>query len=42
MGEGPLSFCITDVLGNTLEDSGIALLDDAEAPGSGQLLACGG
>ena len=42
MGEGPLSFRITDVLGNVLEDSGIPLLADADAPGSGQFPACGG
>ncbi len=42
MGEGPLSFRITDVLGNTLEDSGIPLLDDADASGVGQFPECGG
>jgi expansin (peptidoglycan-binding protein) len=42
MGEGPLSFRITDVLGNTLEDSGIPLLDDADAAGAGQFPECGG
>lgn len=42
MGEGPLSLRITDVLGHVLEDSGIPLLDGAEAPGAGQFAACGG
>jgi expansin (peptidoglycan-binding protein) len=42
MGEGPLSFRITDVLGNMLEDAGVPLLDDADAAGAGQLPACGG
>ncbi|MCA9706648.1 MAG: hypothetical protein KDK70_12415 [Myxococcales bacterium] len=42
MGEGPLSFRITDVRGSTLEDSGLPLLDDADAPGAGQFPACGG
>lgn len=42
MGEGPLTLRVTDVLGNSLEDSGIPLLDDAEAPGQGQIDACGG
>lgn len=40
MGEGPFTFRITDVLGNTIEDSDIPLLDDADAPGAGQLPAC--
>ncbi len=40
MGEGPLSFRITDVLGNALTDSGIPLLDDADAPGAAQLPEC--
>jgi expansin len=42
MGEGPLSFRVTDVRGSVLEDSGIPLLDDADAPGGGQFPACGG
>ncbi|MCA9655258.1 MAG: hypothetical protein KC501_35415 [Myxococcales bacterium] len=42
MGEGPLAFRVTDVLGSVLEDSGIPLLDDADAPGAGQFPACGG
>lgn len=41
MGEGPLTFRITDINGATLEDSGIPLLDDADAPGAAQLPACG-
>lgn len=40
MGEGPFTFRITDVLGNTIEDSDIALLDDADAPGGTQFPAC--
>jgi expansin (peptidoglycan-binding protein) len=42
MGEGPLSFRVTDVVGNSLEDSGIPLLDDADVSGQGQLPTCGG
>jgi len=41
-GEGPLSFRITDVLGSVLEDSGIPLLDAAEASGAAQFPTCGG
>jgi expansin (peptidoglycan-binding protein) len=41
MGEGPLSLRVTDVLGQTLEDSGIPLLDDADTPGAAQFAACG-
>ena len=41
MGDGPFAFRITDVLGNTLEDSDIPLLDDADAPGQAQFPACG-
>jgi expansin (peptidoglycan-binding protein) len=40
MGEGPLSFRVTDVLGNVIEDSGIPLLDDADAPGTMQFPEC--
>jgi expansin (peptidoglycan-binding protein) len=42
MGEGPLSFRVTDVLGNVVEDSGIPLLDDADASGQDQFPACDG
>jgi len=42
MGEGPLSFRITDVTGAVLEDAGIPLLDDADAPGAAQFASCGG
>ena len=42
MGEGPLTLRVTDVLGNVLEDSGIPVLDDADAEGQGQFPACGG
>lgn len=41
MGEGPLSFRITDVRGSVLEDSGIPLLDDGDAPGAAQFEGCG-
>lgn len=40
MGDGPLAFRITDVAGNVLEDEGIPLLDDADAPGAAQLPTC--
>lgn len=40
MGQGPLAFRITDVAGNVLEDAGIPLLDDADAPGAAQLPTC--
>lgn len=40
MGEGPLEFRVTDVLGGVVEDAGIPLLDDADAPGSEQFAAC--
>lgn len=42
MGEGPFSFRVTDVLGSVLEDSGIPLLDDADAAGSSQFAPCDG
>ena len=42
MGEGPLSLRVTDVLGNVVEDTGIPVLDDADAEGSAQFPACGG
>lgn len=41
MGEGPLSFRVTDVAGGVLEDANIPLLDDADAPGAAQFAACG-
>lgn len=40
MGEGPLEFRVTDVLGGVVEDAGIPLLDDADAPGTAQFPAC--
>ncbi len=40
MGEGPFTFRITDVYGDTLVDEGIPLLDDADAPGAGQFPPC--
>lgn len=42
MGEGPLSLRVTDVLGNTLQDDGIPLLDDADAAGAAQFPGCDG
>ena len=40
LGEGPFTLRVTDVHGNVIEDSGIPLLDDADAPGASQLPAC--
>ena len=40
MGEGPFTLRVTDVVGNVIEDSGIPLLDNAEAPGGSQFPAC--
>lgn len=40
MGEGPFRFRVTDVLGNVVEDDGIPLLDDADAPGTTQFPEC--
>ena len=40
MGEGPLEFRVTDVLGGVVEDAGIPLLDDDDAPGSAQFPTC--
>jgi expansin (peptidoglycan-binding protein) len=40
MGAGPFDVRITDVDGNTLEDHGIPLLNDADAAGSAQFPAC--
>jgi len=40
MGDGPLQLRVTDVLGSTLEDSGVPLLDDADHPGSAQFPPC--
>lgn len=40
MGEGPLSFRVTDVVGNTLEDANVPLLDDADASGQAQFPGC--
>lgn len=36
LGPGPYTFRVTDIFGNTLADSGIPLLDDADFMGSGQ------
>ncbi len=40
MGEGPLTFRVTDVVGNQLVDEGIPLLDNADASGSAQFPVC--
>jgi expansin (peptidoglycan-binding protein) len=40
MGEGPYTFRVTDVLGNVLEESGVAGGDDVDVPGSEQFPAC--
>jgi expansin len=40
MGDGPLTFRVTDVHGSVLEQDGIARLDDAEAVGTSQLPSC--
>jgi expansin (peptidoglycan-binding protein) len=42
MGEGPYTLRVTDVLGQELEDTGIPLLDNAEAPGAAQFPECMG
>jgi expansin (peptidoglycan-binding protein) len=42
MGEGPYTLRVTDVLGQELEDTGIPLLDNGEAPGASQLPECSG
>jgi expansin (peptidoglycan-binding protein) len=40
MGEGPLTFRVTDVLGNVVEDAGIPLGDAAERPSAANFPAC--
>ncbi|MCY1054398.1 expansin EXLX1 family cellulose-binding protein [Nannocystis sp. SCPEA4] len=40
MGPGPYALRVTDVHGNTLEDSGIPLVEAGEAPGAGQFPPC--
>lgn len=41
MGPGPYTFRVTDVLGNVVEDGGIAHVEDGDVPGSsGQFPAC--
>ncbi|MCC6553451.1 MAG: hypothetical protein IT372_10590 [Polyangiaceae bacterium] len=42
MGEGPYTFRVTDVLGQTLEDSGVPFVDSGDAPGAAQFPACSG
>lgn len=40
MGEGPYRFRVTDVLGHSLIDEGIALMADADVPGAAQFPGC--
>lgn len=40
MGPGPHTFRVTDVHGNVIMDTGIPLLDDADAPGGSQFPFC--
>lgn len=42
MGDGPFTFRVTDVVGNVIEDSGVPLGDNVEAPGASQFPACPG
>jgi expansin (peptidoglycan-binding protein) len=39
MGPGPYTFRVTDIYGNTLEDSGVPLVVAGDAPGGGQFPA---
>jgi len=41
MGPGPYTFRVTNVLGDTIEDSGIALIDDGDRTGASQFAECG-
>lgn len=40
LGDGPYTFRVTDVLGETLEDVGIALAPEEEVAGSAQFTGC--
>ena len=40
MGVGPLTFRVTDVFGNVVTDTGIPVLDDADAVGASQFPPC--
>jgi expansin (peptidoglycan-binding protein) len=40
MGEGPFTFRVTDVYGQSLEDEGIPFIEAGDAPGAGQFPAC--
>jgi expansin (peptidoglycan-binding protein) len=40
MGPGPYTFRVTDVLGNTIEEPGIAHAENADVTGSQQFPAC--
>jgi expansin (peptidoglycan-binding protein) len=42
MGPGPYAFRVTDSEGHVVEDEGVPLVVDGEAPGSGQFPACQG
>lgn len=40
LGDGPYDFRVTDVNGNVVESTGVPLLNDADAPGTGQFPIC--
>jgi expansin (peptidoglycan-binding protein) len=40
MGPGPYTFRVTDVLGDSIEDSGIQLVDDGDRQGASQFAEC--
>jgi expansin len=40
MGKGPFTFRVTDVLGQTLEDTGIPFVENGDAPGASQFPPC--
>jgi len=42
LGDGPYDFRVTDVAGHVIEDTGIPLLDDGDAPGASQFPVCTG
>jgi hypothetical protein len=42
MGAGPYTFRVTDVYNHVIEDTGIPLKDNADAPGAHQFPECTG
>jgi expansin len=42
LGDGPYTFHVTDVNGNTVEDGGVRLADDDDVAGTAQFPICGG